>query len=516
MPFILALRKRLARSSRRFVLSAAAGGLLTLFVFFFGVAWDSYRATIENTQLSIGNIAALIEQDIARNFELYDLSLQAVIDGITDPEVMAEPKRLRQIALFDRSATAPGLGAMVALDKNGSIFLDSLTAGVREGNFADREYFRIHRESEEDIGLYFSRPFRARLQNSIWSISISRRLTAPDGTFGGIVSGTVKLDYIKGLFDRVALGHHGSISLFRNDGILIVRNIDTQADNQIGMDWRDAPLFQHLDVRRTATFEGERSKDGVARFYAYQRIKGLPLTIAVGLSQAEVMAPFWSKMSMLAAIFAAMAASVLLLVWLLDSELRRRDAATRAAVSLARIDGLTALANRRRFDETLPQEWGRGAREQQPLSLVMIDIDCFKKFNDRYGHPEGDRVLAAVGNAIAESVRRPGDLAARYGGEEFVLLLPNTSEDGVATIAEAVRASVASLGISHADSPHGIVTVSLGAATAVPSADQAPGGLVAAADAALYRAKDRGKNRVVASNVVAASFRGRGEERLAG
>ena len=143
----------------------------------------------------------------------------------------------------------------------------------------------------------------------------------------------------------------------------------------------------------------------------------------------------------------------------------------------------------------------------------MIDIDCFKKFNDRHGHPEGDRVLAAVGNAIAESVRRPGDLAARYGGEEFVLLLPNTDEDGVAKIAEAVRANVESLGISHADSPHGIVTVSLGAATAVPSSDQAPVGLVAAADAALYRAKDRGKNRVVTSNVVAASFRGRGEER---
>ena len=333
MPFILSLRKRLAQSSRLFVWSAAAGGLLTLFVFFFGVAWDSYRATIANTQLAISNIAALIEQDIARNFELYDLSLQAVIDGINDPEVMAEPKRLRQIALFDRSATAPGLGAMVALDQNGSIFLDSLNAGVREGNFADREYFQIHRDSEEDIGLYFSRPFRARLQNSIWSISISRRLTAPDGTFGGIVSGTVKLDYIKGLFDRVALGHHGSISLFRNDGVLIVRNIDTQSDNQIGMDWRDAPLFQHLDVRRSATFESERSKDGVARFYVYQRIKGLPLTIAVGLSQVEVMAPFWSKMSMLAAIFAAMAASVLLLVSLLDGELRRSATPPRAPPS---------------------------------------------------------------------------------------------------------------------------------------------------------------------------------------
>jgi diguanylate cyclase (GGDEF)-like protein len=215
----------------------------------------------------------------------------------------------------------------------------------------------------------------------------------------------------------------------------------------------------------------------------------------------------------MAAIFAAMAASVLLLVWLLDDELRRRADAVHANASLARIDGLTALANRRRFEETLPQEWGRGAREEQPLSLIMVDIDQFKTFNDRYGHPEGDRVLAAVGHAIAESTRRPGDLACRYGGEEFAVLLPNTSEEGVATLAEAIRANVASLGIRHADNPRGIVTVSLGTASAVPSIDQSPAGVVAAADAALYRAKDRGRDRVVMSNVVAASFRDRPAER---
>ena len=244
---VSALQNRLARSSRRFVWSAAASGLALLFAFFVSVAWDSYRGTIAATEQSMANVAALIEQDIARNFELYDLSLRAVLDGIGDPEVMAQPKRLRQIALFDRSATAPGLGALVALDKDGSIFLDSRAADVRKGNFADREYFAMHRDSEEDMGLYFSRPFRARLQGNIWSISISRRITTPDGRFGGIVSGTVMLDFIKRMFDRVALGHHGSIALFRSDGVLIVRNIDTGQDQQIGADWRDAPLFQHLD-----------------------------------------------------------------------------------------------------------------------------------------------------------------------------------------------------------------------------------------------------------------------------
>jgi diguanylate cyclase (GGDEF)-like protein len=400
---------------------------------------------------------------------------------------------------------------MVALDKSGTIFLDSHAADLRKGNFADREYFQIHRDAPGDIGLYISKPFRARLQQSIWSISISRRLANPDGSFRGIVSGTVKLDYFKHLFDKVALGHHGSISLFRNDGLLLVRNIDTMADDQIGADWRRAPLFRALDGRPAATFQSTASMDGVPRLYAYHRVGALPLTIAVGVSLTEALAPFWAKISVLAGIFAAMAASVLALVWLLDGELRRREMEARASASLARIDGLTALGNRRRFDETLPQEWGRAAREARPLSLVMIDIDQFKIFNDRYGHPEGDRVLAAVANAIAESIRRPGDLACRYGGEEFTVLLPDTSEEGAALIAEAIRENVASLGIPHAGTVNGHVTVSLGTATAAPSAEQAPSGLVAAADAALYRAKDRGRNRVVASNVVAASFRGRAD-----
>ena len=153
------------RPSPVLIWSATAVGLLFQLIVFSVIAFDTYRSTINSSFEVTGNIAALIEQDIARNIGLYDLSLQAVVEKVNDPEVMALPPRLKQMAVFDRSSTAPGLGAMVVLDKNGSIVLDSLSVVPRAGNFFDREYFKFQRDTPAASGLYISRPFEARLQN---------------------------------------------------------------------------------------------------------------------------------------------------------------------------------------------------------------------------------------------------------------------------------------------------------------------------------------------------------------
>jgi diguanylate cyclase (GGDEF)-like protein/PAS domain S-box-containing protein len=164
---------------------------------------------------------------------------------------------------------------------------------------------------------------------------------------------------------------------------------------------------------------------------------------------------------------------------------------------LARQDGLTGLANRRQFDETLEVEIRRAIRDQTPLSLIMIDVDSFKAFNDYYGHHAGDDCLRRVGLALMDTSHRPADLSARYGGEEFVLLLPNTAESGALAIAERARRAVRSLEIEHLPTPEKIVTISLGVASVVPAngPDDA-GGLVKAADKALYASKMRGRDRV--------------------
>ena len=178
-------------------------------------------------------------------------------------------------------------------------------------------------------------------------------------------------------------------------------------------------------------------------------------------------------------------------------------ALNRELAVLANTDGLTGLANRRRFDQALGQEWDRAARDRKPLSLLMIDVDRFKLYNDRYGHQRGDRCLHTVAAAVSEAARRPGDLAARYGGEEIALLLPSAAAAGAADVAARLCAAIEANAILHeANVPARVVTVSIGTATMLPGlTEQATGAraLIAAADSALYEAKCRGRNRVVAA-----------------
>jgi diguanylate cyclase (GGDEF)-like protein len=162
-------------------------------------------------------------------------------------------------------------------------------------------------------------------------------------------------------------------------------------------------------------------------------------------------------------------------------------------------DHLTGISNRRRFDDSLAQEWQRAAREQTPLSLVAIDIDHFKAYNDHYGHPQGDQCLIRVARALATCVTRPTDLVARCGGEEFAGLLPSTDSAGAARLAGQMRAAIEAEGLEHAQSPtHPHVTISLGVATVVPQAEESAQLLVDLADAALYEAKGAGRNAFVA------------------
>jgi diguanylate cyclase (GGDEF)-like protein/PAS domain S-box-containing protein len=165
---------------------------------------------------------------------------------------------------------------------------------------------------------------------------------------------------------------------------------------------------------------------------------------------------------------------------------------------LAALDGLTGLANRRIFDEGLDKEWMRMRREKQPLSLILCDIDFFKRYNDRYGHLQGDECLKRVAFCLRTSVQRPGDLAARYGGEEFGVLLPNTAAEGAVHVAETIRRAVYDLQREHAGSDvSDFVTLSLGVATIVPPVKEINGDrLLKAADEALYASKKAGRNRV--------------------
>jgi diguanylate cyclase (GGDEF)-like protein len=166
-----------------------------------------------------------------------------------------------------------------------------------------------------------------------------------------------------------------------------------------------------------------------------------------------------------------------------------------ALEQLATRDGLTGLANRRCFDDTLQAEWQRALRQQQPLSLLMVDVDNFKQYNDAYGHLGGDQCLQRIAGAVSSEMRA-NDLVARYGGEEFAVILPNQSLKGAAIVAERIRCRVEQLHLPNLGSKRHVVTVSIGAATALAAPENHPSQLVAIADSALYRAKHMGRNRI--------------------
>ncbi|HUP42604.1 MAG TPA: sensor domain-containing diguanylate cyclase [Thermoanaerobaculia bacterium] len=185
---------------------------------------------------------------------------------------------------------------------------------------------------------------------------------------------------------------------------------------------------------------------------------------------------------------------------------RRLQEANHALERLTRIDSLTGVANRRHFDETLEVEWRRALRAEEPVALVLADIDCFKPFNDAYGHQRGDESLRRVAEVLGTGLQRVADLAARYGGEEFALLLPGLDEGEAAGLAERLRRQVEALAIPHGRSTvarH--VTLSAGVAAAVPVREEDPALLVGAADGALYRAKQAGRNRVVRASEAGAA-----------
>jgi len=227
----------------------------------------------------------------------------------------------------------------------------------------------------------------------------------------------------------------------------------------------------------------------------------------------------WTTLVAYVSLFFALGGALLLLYWLRTYRLVKRqedlerlvaertselartnqklDAANRELQALAHQDGLTGLANKRYFSAKYHEEYARARRSGKPLSMIMIDVDCFKSYNDNNGHLAGDDCLKQVAGAIRQSVGRSTDLAARYGGEEFVIMLPETTGDQAFELAEKIRCRIAELDIPHENSEAAaFVTASFGVATLVPDGRQLPDALIAQADIALYRAKRAGRNRV--------------------
>lgn len=289
--------------------------------------------------------------------------------------------------------------------------------------------------------------------------------------------------------------------LAKRDGTILVRR--PFVEQVVGRSLANSEVFRnYLPYANEGLAEAVAVIDGTPRLYAYRALSSYPLVVEAGLSRESIIAPWRYDVIKSVAVLLLLLIGLAAFGWVVLRQLRERIAIERALhqahqtlKSLALTDSLTGLGNRRRLDAVFEAELKRAHRQGYPVALVMLDLDYFKLYNDRYGHPAGDQCLRRFAELLQQALKRPADLAVRYGGEEFTMLLPDTDAAGAELVVDEVMQLLRRHAIPHAGSPLGVVSASAGIAVGHPARDAStPENLMAAADAALYQAKRQGRD----------------------
>jgi diguanylate cyclase (GGDEF)-like protein len=450
---------------------------------------EARRAAWERAGDTAASMVVAIESDVIRNVEALNLSLQGVINNLAHPEIGSISPDLRQRVLFDHATTARQFGAILVIDETGRLRYDSRNLSSKPADLSGRDYFRIHQSKNAPV-LYVGQPEASR-QSGTFFIGISKRLSHPDGSFAGVVAGTVQLNHFKKLFKDMALGPHSIITLGRTDGTVLMRWPFDEA--MIGQSLKGAEIFKQLETARTGRFETVSMTDNTHRLYAYSQISDLPVFVSVGQATSDIYAQWRRYAWTIGVLIATLTAMTGALAWFLLRELNWHRDTQQQLATLASTDGLTGLSNRWHFDDTIRREWRRARRDHTPVALLMIDADKFKTYNDSYGHQAGDRLLRTIGEAIAGTIQRGADLGARYGGDEFAVLMPGTTLEGAARVADQIRQRFNADCLEQGTTDG--AKLSIGAACLIPERAASHTTLLTAADEALYRAKHAGRNR---------------------
>ena len=486
------------------------------------LAWNSWNKRItklHEAEIATVNMAKALAQHAEDTIGGIDNILVGVIETLE--HYPSNTEQLDRLAIFMRQRVAdlPLLHGLLVFDEHGKPVVTSREKQGEAVDVSDREYFIFHRD-HIDSTPHLGQPIRNRHTNE-WVLTISRRLEHADGSFAGVALAGIHMQYFVSFYESFDIGKTGAIVLMTDSGILLTRR--PFIEKIIGSDVSLGPVFQqYLKQGPAGTALLKAKVDNIERIYSYRHLNHHAAVITVALSSEDVLAD-WRTETLH---YAFVNMIVIALLWLLglhlvrqiiirervQSDLRTaRDDLERInseLAALALLDGLTGLANRRRFDTALDEEYARAMRNRTPLALVMLDVDHFKKYNDRYGHPQGDECLRLISRALKNFQNRTGDLVARYGGEEFTILLPDTDIAGATVVAERARAAIQELNIEHAENQGAIVTISLGVASIVPGRNLAGNSsqdLVQTADQALYQAKESGRNRVCAATSAVSS-----------
>jgi hypothetical protein len=268
-----------------YVIVAIGGAIaLIMVVTCIFVLLQTRQDEVDRAREALSNLGSIAERDIERNFELYALSLQSTVTGLNYPGVMQLPWQLRHAVLFDNTLTASYLGAILVLDANGNVILDSCCEVPRKANFSDRAYFTAQRDNP-DLGLYISTPYKSKFRGTP-TIALSRRVSRPDGSFAGVVVLAVGLDYFHQLFASLELGPHGLVALLGRDGTMYIRH--PHDVKIVGQDFGKASAFRHFLTEPEGTFFDTSTIDGTKRLYYFKNFPKLPFIITVAKAQTDI------------------------------------------------------------------------------------------------------------------------------------------------------------------------------------------------------------------------------------
>jgi diguanylate cyclase (GGDEF)-like protein len=466
-------------------------------------AWQMNESKLERVataKIAVLNVVSAAEQQAQDTIRQADNTLRDLVERVEHDGVAGDQHSRLGKLMAQNVVNVEGIQGLFIYDAQGNGVADSFSQNMYTKNNSDRDYFIYHREHRDD-SIHLSSIVQSRSTGDM-VIPITRRINAADGTFAGVALATVPVAYFQSFFERMDVDDKGVIFLALNNGDLLARRPTLTALMTTNVSKGD--IFTHyLPHSDSGTAVITSVVDGVERIYAYRRLSQLPIVAAAGISCDYVFAPWWAyayrSMTLIGMIILALG----LLGSLLYRQIRQLIAAesglkvARSELEIiAQTDSLTHLANRRCFDAALQQEWGRASRNNSCTSVILLDIDWFKQYNDRYGHLQGDDCLIRVAGLIGNAVNRAADLAARYGGEEFVVLLPETDLAGAISVAEKIRLSIEEASIEHSASPLTRITISAGVVAMVKPGKDSCTAALAEADRLLYRAKAIGRNHV--------------------
>jgi diguanylate cyclase (GGDEF)-like protein len=475
--------------SRSYWRDGALGLIVSVFFVLLGLeAWEMlrlYQTNVDETAAVTATTARSLAEQAETTIKTADSIVASLVERV-EAEGTEEEARTRFYRLMTSLAAAlPAIHEIGIMNEKGDAIVKSLVPNPTGINYTERKYFQFHATHPERGPIIGSR-IQSKIDGA-YAITVSRRLNHPDGSFAGVVVASVSMKFFQQLFDQMQAKSGGVIALLSNDDTVLARSpaanlekVLSTTDTELRQKMRDRPFAG--SVSYTGAF------DGVQRYGSYQHLNSFPLVTLVSQSLWDVQKSFRSQLLWNAV--TSVGVTIVLLVMG-----ARALKASRLLNTRAMQDGLTGLANRRTFDEAIEREFRGAAWSRVPISIIMIDLDHFKDYNDLYGHPAGDECLRAVAQMIQGCVRRADDLVARYGGEEIAVVLPGLDSQRAIALAECMRVAIQRLALPHGRSIHGFVTFSAGVATYVPG--RSVGGwqaLVEQADAALYAAKASGRN----------------------